>query len=153
MERIAVFPGSFDPITLGHESIVRRALLLFDKVIVAIGTNANKNYFFDLAMRKTLIEETFADTNQVEVSTYEGLTINYCNQVGAQFILRGLRSGLDFEYEKAIGQMNHALDKGIETYFLLTLPEHAAINSTIVRDILRNGGEARQFLPASIHSL
>lgn len=153
MDRIAVFPGSFDPITLGHESIVRRALSLFDQVVVAIGVNANKKYYFDLEQRKTLIEETFADTDRVKVDTYQGLTINYCQSIGARFILRGLRSGIDFEYEKAIGQMNHALNHDIETYFLLTLPEHAAINSTIVRDILRNGGEARQFLPASIHSI
>ena len=150
MPRIAVFPGSFDPITIGHESVIRRAVPLFDEVIVAIGINANKKYFFDLDRRKTMIEQTFADEPAVRVETFGGLTVDFCREMNAQFILRGLRTAADFEFERAIGQMNRAMDDGIETLFLLTLPEHAAINSTIVRDIIRHGGDASPFVPTAI---
>lgn len=151
MERIAVFPGSFDPVTKGHESIVLRALPLFDRIIVAIGENAEKRSFFSIERRVAWLQELFSDQEHVDVSTYQGLTIDYCRKVGANYILRGLRSSPDFEFERGIGQINRAMNKTVETVFLLTAPEHAAISSSIVRDIIRNGGDASPFLPERIH--
>jgi pantetheine-phosphate adenylyltransferase len=150
MKRIAVFPGSFDPITKGHEDIVKRVVPLFDEIIVGIGVNSSKNYFFSLEKRMQFIEQTFAGEPKIKVQSYSGLTIDYCRSVGAQFILRGLRTSADFEFERGIAQMNKAMAPGIETIFILTAPELSAINSTIVRDILRNGGDASQFVPSSI---
>ncbi len=149
-QRIALFPGSFDPITVGHESIVRRALPLFDKVIVAIGFNINKSGFFPLEKRIKWIQDVFEGDDKVEVVSYSMLTIDYCKQVGAQFILRGLRTSADFEYERALGQTNRLLEKGIETVFLLTEANHTFITSTTVRDILRYGGNAKDFLPQKV---
>jgi len=150
MERIAIFPGSFDPITVGHESIVRRALPLFDKVIVAIGVNSQKNYMFDLETRIGFIEKTFADVSKIEVKTYTGLTVSFCKEQNAGFILRGLRSYSDFDYEFGIAQMNRSMDENVETMFLLTDPEHSAVSSTIVRDIIRNNGNVDRFLPNAV---
>ena len=147
MEKIAVFPGSFDPITVGHESIIKRACQVFDKIIVAIGENSEKTSYFDIDKRIAWIEKVFASEPKVSVDKYTGLTVDYCKVVNAGFILRGLRTSADFEFERSIGQMNKKLHPEIETVFLLTAPEHTAINSSIVREILRHGGDASQFVP------
>jgi len=150
MNKIAVFPGSFDPITRGHESIIQRALPLFDKLIIAIGINSNKEGFFPAEKRKQWIEKIFTGNAKIEVKIYKGLTVNFCKQENANYILRGLRTSADFEFERAIAQMNHAMNESIETVFILSRPELSAINSTVIRDIIRNGGDATQFIPASI---
>lgn len=150
MKRIAVFPGSFDPITKGHEDIVKRSVPLFDQVVVAIGINSSKNYFFSLEKRMEFIRKTFENEPRIQVESYSGLTIEFCKSIGAQFILRGLRTSADFEFERGIAQMNKAMAAGIETVFMLTAPGLSAINSTIVRDILRYGGDAAQFVPDCI---
>jgi len=150
MKRIAVFPGSFDPFTIGHEGIVRRALSIFDEIIVAVGANALKKSYYSLETRKTMISKVFENEPGVKVDHYEGLTVDYCKKHGAHYILRGLRTSADFEFERAIGQVNRALDSGIESVFLLTTPEHTPINSTIVRDIIRSGGDASKFVPSAI---
>lgn len=147
--KIAVFPGSFDPITLGHYDIIKRGVGLFDKIIVAIGVNADKKYMFPLEERRRFIEEAFADEPKIEVMTYEGLTIDLCKKVGAQFILRGLRNPADFEFEKAIAHTNRELSQ-IETVFLLTAARTSYISSSIVRDVLRNGGDYTILVPASV---
>ncbi len=150
MEKIAIFPGSFDPITCGHASIIRRAIPLFDKIIVAIGVNTLKSTYFDLDTRIKMIEAVFSGTENVAVQSYSGLTIDFCREVNAQFLLRGLRTSADFEFERSIGQINKQLDPNIETVFLLTQPEHTALNSSIVRDILRYKGDVSMFVPAEI---
>jgi len=150
MEKLALFPGSFDPFTTGHESIIRRAFPLFDKIVIAIGHNINKEGFFPLDNRIDWIRKVFVNEPKVEVVHYEGLTIEYCKKIKAQYILRGLRTAADFEYEWSIAQMNKAMYPELETVFLLTLPEYIHVNSTIVRDILRHGGDASLFLPKSI---
>lgn len=149
-QRVALFPGSFDPFTIGHESIVRRALNLFDKIIIAIGKNTNKQDFFPLEKRMEWIRTVFADESKIFVESYTGLTVDYCKEVGANYILRGVRTASDFEYERAIGQMNRSMDSKIETVFLLTQPEHTYIASTIVRDVIRHGGDASSFLPNKV---
>ena len=150
MNKIAVFPGSFDPITIGHESIVYRALDLFDKVVIAVGHNDSKKSFFSLAVRLSMIGDVFAGNSKIEVTHFDDLTIEFCKRVGAKYILRGLRTSADFEYERAIAQVNKAMYSELESVFLLTLPEHTSINSTIVREILRYGGDAGKFLPQTI---
>ncbi len=150
MERIAIFPGSFDPITKGHESIVKRAIPLFDKIIISIGINAGKNAMFDIEQRKSWIKKTFINYPTIEVTTYTGLTVDYCKAQNANFILRGLRSYSDFDYEHGIAQMNKSLISSVETIFLLTEPEFSHISSTIVRDIIRNNGKVEQFLPNTV---
>ena len=147
----AVFPGSFDPFTVGHESILRRAIPLFDEIIIAVGYNVNKHGYFTLEDRKRWIIDVFADEPKIKVDHFEGLTINYCKKVGAGYLLRGLRTSADFEYERAIAQVNKAMYEGIETVFLLTMPEHTPVTSTIVRDIIRNGGDASKFLPKGMN--
>jgi pantetheine-phosphate adenylyltransferase len=149
MKRKAVFPGSFDPITLGHYDIIKRGVSLFDEVIIAIGINADKKYMFTLDERKKFIEEAFKDEPKVSVITYEGLTINLCRKIGAQFILRGLRNPADFEFEKAIAHTNRKLSQ-IETVFLLTASKTSYISSTIVRDVIRNGGDYAVLVPDSV---
>lgn len=149
MERIAIFPGSFDPITLGHYDIIKRSIPLFDKIIVAIGVNAEKKYMFSLEERKRFIEQSFADEPSVSVVTYEGLTIDLCKKMKAKFILRGLRNPADFEFEKAIAHTNRKLSK-IETVFLLTAANTSYISSSIVRDVLRNGGEYELLVPNAV---
>jgi pantetheine-phosphate adenylyltransferase len=151
MKKIAVFPGSFDPFTIGHEGIIRRAINLFDEIIIAVGTNALKKNFYSLETRKEMIKKVFKDEPRVRVAHYEGLTVDYCKKNGAGYLLRGLRTAADFEFERAIGQVNKSLAPGIESVFLLTVPEHSFINSTIVRDIIRSGGDASKFVPALIN--
>ena len=148
--KIAVFPGSFDPITIGHESIIKRAIPLFDKIIVAIGKNNEKKSYFSIEKRIKWIKETFKDHPSVEVCEYSGLTIDFCKEVNAKYILRGLRTSADFEFERSIGQVNKQMYPDIETIFLLTLPEHTHLASSIVRDIHRNGGDAQKFVPKGI---
>ncbi len=150
MSKTAVFPGSFDPITIGHQSIIERACKMFDKVIVAIGENADKKSHFSIEQRMQWIEKTFAAEPKVEVTKYSGLTVDFCRQINANFILRGLRTSADFEFERSIGQVNKKLFPEIETVFLLSAPEHTAINSSIVREILRHGGDAGQFVPKEV---
>lgn len=149
--KVAVFPGSFDPITLGHYDIIKRGISLFDKVIVAIGVNAEKKYMFTLEERLGFIRESFKDEPKVEVITYEGLTIDLCKKVGAKFILRGLRNPADFEFEKAIAHTNRQLSK-IETVFLLTAAKTSYISSSIVRDVLRNGGDYTILVPDAVRA-
>ena len=149
--RKAVFPGSFDPITLGHVDIIKRAIPLFDEIIIAIGVNAKKNYMFTVEQRMKFIQNEFFADEKVSVETYKGLTVDYCKQINADFILRGLRNPADFEFEKAIAQTNRKLS-GIETVFLLTSAETSYISSSIVRDVLRNGGDASTLVPKSVSS-
>lgn len=153
--KIAVFAGSFDPFTKGHESVVVRALPLFDKIIIAIGTNSSKMGFLTIEERIELIGNVFMGESKIVVDSYEGLTVDYCRKVGANFMLRGIRTAADFEYERAVAQMNKSMLPGVESVFLLTTPELTPVNSTIVRDILRHGGDVSQFLPdaADIYSL
>lgn len=151
MERIAVFPGSFDPITKGHESIIKRALPMFDKIIVAQGVNSTKNYLFPLEQRLEWLKTIFKGESKIEVDQYQKLTVEYCKEKGANFILRGLRNSLDFNYEKNIAHMNQAMRNEIETVFLLTTPALAAINASIVREIYKNGGDINPFIPDAIH--
>ena len=150
MKRIAVFPGSFDPITKGHESIIKRALPLFDELYIAIGINPEKKDFFSIDQRVDWIKKVFTNYPQVKVIEYNGLTVDLCKKLNANYILRGLRTSADFEFERSIGQINKNLFYGIETIFLLTLPEHTPLNSSIIRDILRHGGDAGQFVPDEI---
>jgi pantetheine-phosphate adenylyltransferase len=150
MKRIAVFPGSFDPFTIGHEAIVRRALHLFDEIIIAMGANALKKNYYSLSTRKEMISLVFKDEPRVKVSHYEGLTVDYCKKYNIGYLVRGLRTAADFEFERAIAQVNKVLAPDVESVFLLTVPEHSHINSTIVRDIIRSGGDASLFIPAAI---
>ncbi|MEL6636228.1 MAG: pantetheine-phosphate adenylyltransferase [Bacteroidota bacterium] len=148
--KIAVFPGSFDPITTGHVDLVRRSLDLFDRVIVAVGVNSQKKYLFPLEQRLNWLEEVFATEERVSIDSYEGLTAHYCNKVGAQFLLRGLRNASDFDYEKTISQLNTIVGNGIETVFLISRPAYSHISSTIVREIIKGKGDASSFLPVEI---
>jgi len=150
MDKIAIFPGSFDPFTIGHESIVRRALPMFDKIIIMVGFNANKKSFFSLEKRVKWINQVFQNEKKIEVRVHEGLTVDFCKEVGAGYILRGLRTSSDFEYERAIAQVNKKMHPEIETIFLLTLPEHTPVNATIIRDIVFHGGDASMFLPKGL---
>ena len=145
----AIFPGSFDPITLGHYDIIKRGVTLFDEVIVAIGINADKNYMFSLEERQKFIEEAFANEPKIKIMTYQGLTVDFCKDVDAQFILRGLRNPADFEFEKAIAHTNRNLST-IETVFLLTSSKTSYIASSIVRDVIRNNGDYTKFVPNSV---
>jgi pantetheine-phosphate adenylyltransferase len=145
----AVFPGSFDPITLGHVDIISRSLPLFDEIVIAIGINAKKKYMFSIDERKRFIQNAFFAEQKITVETYSGLTVNYCKEIKADFIVRGLRNPADFEFEKAIAQTNRKLS-GIETVFLLTSAETSYISSSIVRDIVKNGGDATSLIPTSV---
>jgi len=145
----AVFPGSFDPLTLGHTDIINRAIPLFDEIIIAIGTNAEKKYMFSLEERRNFIESTFKNSSKIKVDTYQGLTIDYCKKVNSDFILRGLRNPADFEFEKAIAQTNRKLSH-IETVFLLTSADNSYISSSIVRDIIRNNGDVSLLVPPAV---
>lgn len=147
MTRIALFPGTFDPITIGHLDIIQRALPLFDKLIIGIGRNANKTAMFSEELRYEWLNEIFKDEPNVSPLIYDGLTVECCKSVGANFILRGIRYVNDFEYEKAIADMNRSLDNNIETVFLTCLPQYTSVASTLVRDVIRNGGDVTPFLP------
>jgi pantetheine-phosphate adenylyltransferase len=152
MQRICLFPGTFDPITLGHVDIIDRSLPLFDKVVVGIGLNSSKTPMFSPEQRLQWVQEIYKDQPKVEGTIYEGLTIEYCKLIGAQFIIRGIRYVSDFEYEKTIADANRTLDKSIETIFLTGEPKYTSVASTIVRDIIRNGGNASLFLPEEVYS-
>jgi len=145
----AVFPGSFDPLTLGHVDIIKRALPLFDEIIIAVGVNASKKYMFSLQQRMSFIANIFKRESKIKVDKYDSLTVAYCKSKNADFILRGLRNPADFEFEKAIAQTNRRLS-GIETVFLLTSAETSFISSSIIRDIIRNGGDVSTLVPPSV---
>lgn len=145
----AVFPGSFDPFTVGHEALVHRALKLFDEVTVAVGFNSEKRYMFDIERRVQIIRATFDDCPSVKVVQYSGLTVDLCRSQNVYFLIRGLRTASDFEFERAVGQINKQMEPEIETVFMLVAPEHSAVSSSIVRDILINRGDASMFLPSN----
>lgn len=145
----ALFPGSFDPITLGHYDIINRGVKLFDEIIVAIGINSDKEYMFSLEERKKFIEEAFKDEPKVKVVTYTGLTVDFCNEIGVEYILRGLRNPADFEFEKAIAHTNRKMSK-VETVFLLTAAKTSFISSSIVREVIRHNGNYRILVPESV---
>ncbi len=150
MERIAVFPGSFDPITLGHISIIRRALPLFDKIIISIGINSEKSSMFSLEQRLSWIRKIFIAEKKIEVTSYGGLTVDFCTERNANYILRGLRTSTDFEFERGIGQVNRKMASHIETVFFLTEPEHTPISSSIVRDVIKHGGDVSSMIPEEV---
>lgn len=150
MQRICLFPGTFDPVTLGHTDIINRALPLFDKIVVGIGINSTKTPMFSPEQRQQWFTDIYYNEPKVEAVVYDGLTINFCKQIGAGFILRGIRYVSDFEYEKTIADANRTLDKNIETVFLTGEPKYTSVASTIVRDILRYGGDASPFLPGAV---
>jgi pantetheine-phosphate adenylyltransferase len=150
--RIALFPGTFDPVTLGHTDIINRALPLFDKLIIGIGRNTNKEPMFSEEQRLQWLREIYKDNPKIEVLAYDGLTVECCKKAGANFILRGIRYVNDFEYEKAIADMNRSIQGNIETIFLTCLPQYTSVASTLVRDVLRNGGNVSQFLPQEVNA-
>jgi pantetheine-phosphate adenylyltransferase len=152
MQRICLFPGTFDPITLGHIDILRRALPIFDHIVVGIGRNANKSPMFTTEQRIEWVNEIFKHESRVSAQSYDGLTIQFCKKINARFILRGIRFVSDFEYEKTIADANRSLDRSIETVFLTGEPQYTSVASTIVRDILRNGGDASSFLPSEVNN-
>ena len=148
--RICLFPGTFDPVTLGHTDIINRALPLFDKIYIGIGINSSKNPMFSAEQRMEWFKEIYKDEPKVISVVYDGLTVHYCEKIGARFILRGIRYVSDFEYEKTIADANRTMDSNIETIFLTGEPKYTSVASTIVRDILRNGGNASPFLPQAV---
>ena len=150
MSNVALFPGSFDPFTIGHESIVYRSVDLFDKIYIGVGHNDNKKTYFSLEARVDMIRDVFKNHPKIEVTHYSDLTIDLCRRVGARFILRGLRTSADFEYERAIAQVNKKMLPAIETVFFLTLPEHTPINSSVVRDIITHHGDVSMFVPEKL---
>jgi len=151
MTRTCLFPGTFDPVTLGHIDIINRAIPLFDKVVIGIGRNANKVPMFSEELRLNWLLEIYKEEPKVTAILYEGLTVNCCKSVGANFILRGIRYVNDFEYEKAIADMNRSFEGHIETVFLTCLPQYTSVASTLVRDVLRNGGDVSHFLPGIVN--
>ena len=148
--KIALFPGSFDPVTKAHVDILKRSISLFDKVVIGIGINSTKQALLPIEARKKMLEAVFADESKVEIQTYSGLTVDFCKEIGANYMIRGIRTVSDFEYEKAIAQMNHALVPEIESIFIVSKPGYSSISSTIVRDILRNKGDISQFVPKEV---
>jgi pantetheine-phosphate adenylyltransferase len=149
--KIAIFPGSFDPITKGHVDLVKRALPLFDKIIIAIGQNSQKQYLYPLDLRLEWVGKVFADFENVETDIYYGLTAQYCIEKNSKFLLRGLRNASDFDYEKTISQLNHIVGKGVETVFLIAQPAFSHISSTIVREIIKGDGDVSDFVPEEIN--
>ena len=150
MEKIAVFPGSFDPFTIGHENIVLRGLSLFDQIIIAIGMHSTKKPMLTVESRVEMINEIFKSNDRVYADSFEGLTVDYCKRVNATHMLRGIRTSADFEYERAMAQINKKMLPTVESIFLLTTPEHTPVNSTIIREIIEHGGDASLFLPAGV---
>lgn len=153
MKKIAVFPGSFDPITIGHAELVRRALPLFDEIVVAIGINSQKKHLFPLKTRLDSLQRVFEDEPKVRVDSFEKLTAHYCQKIGANYLLRGLRNAGDFDYEKTISQLNGIVGDGLETVFLISSPQVSHISSTIVREIIKGGGDPKPFVPHAVLSL
>ena len=151
MHRICLFPGTFDPVTLGHIDIINRAIPLFDKIYIGVGINSSKSPMFSAEQRMEWFQEIYKAESRVESVIYDGLTIKYCQSIGARFILRGIRYVSDFEYEKAIADANRTMDKNIETIFLTGEPKYTSVASTIVRDIIKNGGDASPFLPDEVN--
>ncbi len=151
--KIALFPGSFDPVTKAHVDILKRSLPLFDKVVIGIGLNSTKAPFLSIDKRKKMLRAVFENEPKIEVQTYEGLTVEFCKKINASYMIRGIRTVSDFEYEKAIAQMNHALVPEIESIFIVSKPGYSSISSTIVRDILRNNGDVKQFIPKEAFEL
>lgn len=152
MQRVCLFPGTFDPVTLGHIDIINRAIPLFDKLVIGIGRNVNKVPMFSEAQRLEWLRDIYKDEPKVEAVVYDGLTVNCCKSVGANFMLRGIRYVNDFEYEKAIADMNRSMDGHIETIFLTCLPQYTSVASTLVRDVFKNGGDVSQFLPEVVNN-
>lgn len=152
MQRICLFPGTFDPFTLGHLDIVKRSVNLFDKLVIGIGKNINKKPMFTDEQRLAWVKEIFKEDPRIDVIIYEGLTVQCCKSIGANYIIRGIRYVNDFEYEKVIADMNRSLDPDIETVFLTCSPQFTSVASTLVRDVLMNGGDASQFLPEPVKS-
>ena len=150
MKKVCVFPGSFDPITVGHVDLVRRATPLFDKIVVAVGVNSQKKTLYDLQTRLHWLEQVFKDDDKVEIGDFEGLTAHYCQALGARYLLRGLRNASDFDYEKTISQLNSIVGEELETVFLISRPQFSHISSTIVREIIKGNGDASPFLPKQI---
>ena len=150
MTKIAIFPGSFSPFTVGHQSVVDRALSLFDKIIISIGINSEKNQYFSIEKRLKWIKDVYEKNPKIEIKFFEGLTVDFCKKENANYILRGLRDSHDFKFEKGIAQMNKDLNKEVETIFIITPPEISHISSSIIRDIIKNGGDVSQFLPKEI---
>ncbi|MFK5854697.1 MAG: pantetheine-phosphate adenylyltransferase [Bacteroidota bacterium] len=150
MGKIAVFPGSFDPVTLGHVSVIKRAVGLFDKIIIGIGINSEKKSMYSLEQRIDWLNKVFESEPKIVIESYKGLTVDYCRKKNAQYILRGLRTAADFEFERGIGQVNSMLDNNIETIFLLTEAKYTPISSSIVRDVIRNGGDASGMVPIEV---
>ena len=145
--KIAVFPGSFDPITIGHVELVKRAIPIFDKIIIAVGVNPQKKYLYSLEERIQQIADVFIHEPKIEVDKHEGLTAQYCIKKNAKYLIRGLRNASDFDYEKQLSQMNHIIGEGVETVFLISHPQYSHISSTLVREVIKGGGDASPFLP------
>lgn len=150
MTKISIFPGSFSPFTVGHQSVVDRALPLFDKIIISIGINSEKNQYFSIEERLQWIKDVYGNNPKIEIKFYEGLTVDFCKKENANYILRGLRDSHDFKFEKGIAQMNKDLNKEVETIFIITPPEISHISSSIIRDIIKNGGDVSKFIPKEI---
>jgi pantetheine-phosphate adenylyltransferase len=150
MKRIALFPGTFDPITIGHLNLIERAMHLFDEIVIGIGNNTNKSTLFTLEQREGWINEIFRNQPKIKVQAYEGLTVNFCEDINAHYILRGLRNMSDFDYEKNIAQMNKLVKPTIETIFLMCDPAYTPISSSVVRDLIRNGGDAAAYVPKEV---
>jgi len=150
MKKIAVFPGSFDPITLGHVAVVNRAVPLFDELIIAIGDNADKKHMFPVEQREKWIKDIFKNEPKIKVEVYNGLTVEFCKKTGARFILRGLRTSADFEFERSIAQVNRQLAPEVDTMFILTEAKYTPVTSSIIRDIIRNGGDISKFVPEEV---
>ncbi len=150
MEKIAVFPGSFDPITVGHADILDRALPIFDKVFIALGNNYEKKYLFTVDKREEWLKNIYSNNEKIKIIRYDGLTIDFCRRVSAHYIIRGIRTSADFEFERMIAQMNSQMAAEIETVFFISRPEYSHISSTVVRDIIRNKGDYKKFVPKEV---
>ena len=148
--RTAIFPGSFDPVTKGHEDVVRRAVPLFDRIVVAVGRHSSKSSMFSVSHRLEMLAATFEDCPSIDVDSYDGLTADFAKTQGATFLLRGVRNGVDLSYEKTFSQMTRAMHPELDTVILLTDPKHSAVHSTVVRDILHHGGDVSMFVPKAV---